>query len=311
MKRIAALFPGQGSQYIGMAAEFLAAGDGAGAVFDRAEAMSGLPLRKLCLEGPMEELTRTLHLQPAVTVVNIVALEYLKARGFEFVCAAGHSLGEYSALYAVGVVGLDDLFRLVTERGILMEREAARNPGAMAALVGLGLGSVEELVARVPGRVCAANHNNHHQVVISGERDSVAAVCELAAAAGAKAIPLKVSGAWHSPLVAGAIDDFAGFMAAVPFRSPQLPVFFNVTGEAESDPQVIRGMMAAQISSMVRWVDIVQRLIDEQIEVVVEIGPKNVLSGLVKKILPADRHMEVHQVDTPAKADKLLAELGG
>jgi len=305
--KIAVLFPGQGSQYVGMGREFAEQRHAATDIFIRAEETSGLPLKSYCLEGPMSELTRTLNLQPAVTAVNLMVWDALKESGLQVDCVAGHSLGEYSALYAAEVLSGDDTLKLVTERGRLMEREAERNPGGMHAVLGLPFEKVQDILAGLGNdRVVAANYNSEKQIVLSGEEEGLNRAAEKVAAAGGKAIALKVSGAWHSPLVAGAVDDFLTVMQGVVFHSPRIPVFFNVTGELEDDPQAIRRIMARQIASMVRWVDILHAMMAMQISVFIEAGPKNVLSGLLKKIVPNDYPYKSFQVDTPKKLTACL-----
>ncbi len=306
MNDTAVLFPGQGSQYVGMAAGFLERSAKAKELFERAEAVSGLPLTRLCLEGPLEELTRTLHLQPAITAVNLVCWQALAEAGVPVGYAAGHSLGEYSALAAAGVLSIDDCLRLVSERGRLMEREAAAHPGAMAAILGLGIEQVEDICARVTdGVVTVANHNTPEQVVISGDKAAVTAAGRLAKEGGGKAVPLRVSGAWHSPLVAGAIDDFAAFMADIPFAAPRITVLSNVSGQPEGDPNVIRDLLARQIAARVRWVDIIETLLDRGVRTFIEVGPKTVLSGLVKKIVPAGETVRILHVEDPDQLDAL------
>lgn len=309
--KIAFLFPGQGSQYVGMGLGFLESDAAARELMGQAEALSGYPLKKLCLEGPMEELTRTAHLQPAVTVLNLMSLQALGRAGIKPDLVAGHSLGEYAALCAAGVVSPEAALRLTTERGRLMEREAGRNPGVMSAILGLDIEQVGAIVDEVRDRgiITVANHNSAQQIVISGEPAPLAAAAELAGARGGKAIALKVSGAWHSDLVAGAVADFSAFMATVDFQSPGLPLLFNVTAEEEPDPVAIRRIMSRQIASTVKWYDIMNQCLARGIRTFVEVGPKTVLSGLVKKIVPADYQYRCFQVDTPAAVEKLAGEI--
>ena len=301
-KKIAVLFPGQGSQFIGMGKEFLETRETARQLFARADAISGLPLTRYCLEGPMSELTRTLHLQPAVTAVNMAVWDAFKESGVAVDCVAGHSLGEYSALYAAGVLNAEDTLRLVADRGRLMEREASRNPGGMLAVVGLGYEEVGEVLERLDtDRVVVANYNWAKQIVLSGEQEGLAAAAEKVAELRGKTIPLKVSGAWHSPLVAGAVDDFLLEMESIAFNAPDIPVYFNVIGGLEGRPEAMRQIMARQIASMVRWLDIIEAMLERRVTIFIEAGPKNVLSGLLKKIIPSSYEYRSFQVDTPEK----------
>ena len=224
---------------------------------------------------------------------------------------AGHSLGEYSALYAAGVLTLEDTLALVTKRGELMEREGARNPGGMTAILGIDLATVEGLLrnSSFEGVAVVANHNTAEQVVLSGDAAGLAAAAALCKAKGAKAIPLKVSVANHSPLVAGAVDDFAAFMARIDFRAPNLPVLFNVSAGLERSPERIRETMAYQIASKVRWLEIVETMVADGVELFVELGPKAVLSGMVKKILPKDSKVLCLQADTPEGLDAVVSAI--
>lgn len=299
MSKMAYLFPGQGSQVVGMGQDFHQEFGFVRELFDMAEEISRINLRQLCFNGPIEELTRTVNLQPAVTVVNLAFLTAMQRETRKPVVSAGHSLGEYSALHAAGVVSAEDTFRLVHKRGELMHREALKNEGAMSALLGLTIDVVEEIVerGRERGVVSVANHNTAQQIVITGEQAAVVAVSAYAAEKGAKAIPLKVSGAWHSELIRGAEEDFNAFLQTVVFNAPQSAVVFNVTADTESDPDEIRSVMSRQLCSPVRWYDSMKQLIEEEIEIFVEIGPGKVLTGLLRKNLPKDYPATVFNVN--------------
>ncbi|MDH5298803.1 MAG: ACP S-malonyltransferase [Desulfobulbaceae bacterium] len=310
-KKIAVLFPGQGSQFLGMTKEFRDLDPEAAALMAMAEKVSGLPLASLCDQGPMEELTRTLHLQPALTAANLICWQQLVKSGVEADFCCGHSLGEYGALAAAGVLSAQDALALVTRRGRLMEREAAAHPGAMRAVVKLGIAEVEAIISQVKsGVLCVANHNSEQQIVISGEVGPVEEASALVAEKGGKAIALKVSGPWHSPLIGGAVVDFTAAMAKIDFRPPSLPILFNVTADVEASPGAIREIMARQIASRVRWFETVQRLMAEEVRVFIEVGPKNVLTGLLKKIVPEEYPHQCFQVDSPASLEACLAGIG-
>ena len=300
MKKIAMLFPGQGSQKVGMGQDIYQASDVAREIFDMAEDITRLDVKRLCFHGPMDELTRTVNLQPAVTAVNLAFLAILEKEGVRPIVTAGHSLGEYSALCAAGAVSKPDTFKLVLTRGELMHREATRSKGAMRAIIGLPIETVEELVTngRKSGVVSVANHNTETQIVITGSPEPVETVSELAKSAGARAIPLKVSGAWHSELIRGSVKDFKRLLADVPFSKPKIPILMNVTADFCANPDDLRDIMAGQLCSPVRWYDTVHRLMAEQVEIFVEVGPGKVLTGLLKKIIPGDYPCEIHSVNS-------------
>lgn len=308
-KKVAVLFPGQGSQFVGMGKEFLESDPEAAALMELAESMSGFSISKLCLDGPEEELTRAVHLQPALTVTNLICWQALKREGIKPDFFAGHSLGEFSALCAADVLSPRDTFSLVTRRGTLMEREGRKNPGGMLAIVGLGLNEVQEVLDGLSGAVTAANHNSEKQIVISGESGELKKVATVFAQKGARAIPIKVSVANHSPLVRDAVPDFEKAMAAIDFHSPSVPVFFNVTAAPEDEPEKIRKIMARQIASRVRWFEIMNKMVAENVRIFIEVGPKKVLTGLLKKSLPKGYEYQRFQVDTPEAVVRFLDEV--
>ena len=308
MKKIAFLFPGQGSQKVGMGQDLYQSLDYAREIFETADAVSELPVTQLCFQGPMESLTQTVNLQPAITAVNLALLAAVQRQIITPSICAGHSLGEYSALCAAGVISVRDCLRLVLKRGQLMDREATRNQGAMSAIVGLGFDQVAEIVSRTAqsGVVAVANHNSADQIVITGAPEPVQAAGEKATALGARAIALKVSGAWHSPLIKGAEAEFRAFLDDVEFSDPLCPVVHNVTADTEQNGQKIKQLMARQLCSPVRWYDTMLKMAQEKIEVYAEIGPGRVLTGLLKKSLPADHRARIYNIADLKSLQKFL-----
>jgi [acyl-carrier-protein] S-malonyltransferase len=311
LKKTAFLFPGQGSQAVGMGLDFYQEYDVVRELFDMAEEISKINISKLCFKGPMEDLTQTVNLQPAVTAVNLACLTIIEKEGVTPDICAGHSLGEYSALCASDIVSREDTFRLVFKRGELMHREAVKNKGAMHAILGLPIDAVAQIVEKVKeeGVVAVANHNAEKQIVITGSPNPVEKASSLAASQGAKAIPLKVSGAWHSELIQGAQEEFKDLIESIPFNSPQRPAIFNVTADFEKNPGEIKSIMASQLCSPVKWYDSMCKLMDEHIEIFVEVGPGKVLAGLLKKILPKDYPCQIFNVNSMKGLEQFLKEI--
>ena len=310
MKKTAFLFPGQGSQSLGMGEEFYREYDTVREIFDMTEEITRINISKLCFKGPMDDLTMTINLQPALTAVNLGCLAAIEREFNTYHFCAGHSLGEYSALNAAGVISKEDTIRLVFNRGELMHRDATRHRGVMHAIVGLPIDEVSEMVSECQkdGVVSVANHNTELQIVITGAEEPVDRVSALASANGAKSIPLKVSGAWHSALIKDAQDDFKGSLETVSFNSPQKSVLFNVTADSSDNPAEMKEIMGRQLCSPVRWYDLINKLIDENVEVFVEVGPGRVLAGLLKKILPQDHPGKIYNVGNMKQLEKFLKD---
>lgn len=309
---IAYLFPGQGSQFVGMGRDLF---DRYTAVrediFGKMDQICKKPLSTLCFDGPLEELTLTENLQPAVTAVSLACLYALQEAGAAPHMTAGHSLGEYASLAAAGVITPEDALRLVDMRGRLMQREAVAHPGGMAAVIGLPIERVEGLVSEVrQGQVLAvANHNSAEQIVVTGEMDAVSRAVIGAQALGAKALPLNVSGAWHCSLMEGAVGEFRDFMADIPFKKPSGTMFFNATGEVQSEPEAMKDIMARQLTSPVKWYPIVRAMLDNGVDTFVEVGPKRVLTGLMRKIAGRDEKIRTFSVQDLSSLESFLTEL--
>ncbi|MBN1104805.1 MAG: ACP S-malonyltransferase [Deltaproteobacteria bacterium] len=310
-ERIAFLFPGQGSQVVGMGLDLALQMEQARELFDLLDEICLKPLSRLCFQGPMEELTLTVNLQPAVTAVNLACLRALNRSQVRPTVCAGHSVGECAALVSAGVLSERDALLLAKKRGELMHREAILNPGSMAAVMGLRKEEVEEVVrlAAEEGVIGIANYNTAQQIVITGQQESLRLAMDLIKQKGGKAIPLNVSGAWHSPLMRDGVKDFRDFMEEISFSEPRVPMLFNAEAEAETDPGRIKEVMAQQLTRPVRWNEIMLRMLDQGVDAFVEVGPKNVLIGLLKKTLPRESNVALFNVGDMKGLKSLLDAL--
>jgi [acyl-carrier-protein] S-malonyltransferase len=305
MGKTAFVFPGQGSQKVGMGADLLEARP---EVFDRylsmADELSGLEIRRLCLEGPIEDLTATDAAQPALFATSLAVLEVAREQGLAADFVAGHSLGEYTAAVASGALGLEDGMRLVAKRGALMAAAQSERPGAMGAVIGLSIEKVQELCdeASAKGSVAPANLNTPVQIVCSGEEAAVLRLIELAEAAGAdKALRLKVGAAFHSVLMEPAQAQMAEAMADVPWSDPATPLVGNATGRLRTTADEVREALIAQIASPVLWVDSVRTLREQGCDTFLELGSGRTLSGLIRQI---DGDVATFAADSPKKLAK-------
>lgn len=284
--KTAFLFPGQGSQFVGMGRELSGQFPAARRVFEEADQVLGFALSRLCFEGPESDLKMTQNTQPAIFTHSIAVLRAMEARPQEdFHAAAGHSLGEYTAYVAAGSISFEDGLRLVRRRGELMFRAGLDRPGTMAAILGLDPSKLAEVLEEGPGIVVPANLNSPGQVVISGEVAAVAEAMERCKRAGAKrAIALEVSGAFHSPLMEGAARGLEEALAGVNVSPSRVPVFANASAAAVTEPDEIRRSLVRQLLSPVRWEDSIRAMLASGHGRFVEVGPGKVLTGLVRSI---------------------------
>ncbi|HEY7961469.1 MAG TPA: ACP S-malonyltransferase [Solirubrobacteraceae bacterium] len=307
MGKIAFLFPGQGSQRVGMGADLLAARpDLFDRFYEQADAASGLPVRKLALEGPIEELTRTDVAQPALFALSLALNQLAHESGVQPDFMAGHSLGEDTAAVAAGALDVQAGMELVALRGRLMASCGSERPGGMAAIVGLPAEEVQALcvTASQAGIVAPANLNSPRQIVVSGEEAGVQRLLELAEEAGAaKAVRLQVSAAFHSVLMEPVQREMAAMMDKLAWKAPEIPVVANATGAVLRTGAEVCEALVAQIVSPVLWVDCVQTLIGEGCTRFLELGPGRVLGGLVRQI---DSDMELFAADSPAKVEQFM-----
>ncbi len=308
MGQKAILFPGQGAQKVGMGRDLYESVPAARQVYEQANALLDMDLAKLCFEGPKEELDNTANCQAAILVTSLAALEALKARRGEAAAqadlAAGLSLGEYTALCFAGAIGFDDAVRLVRRRGLLMEAAGRENPGAMLAVLGMDREAVMGLVAGVPGdlgTLVVANFNAPGQNVLSGSVEAIDWAASAAPEQGARrAIKLAVSGAFHSPLMGPAAEKLKDALAKTEMHDPQTPVISNVSAKPVASGEEARDMLALQLTNSVLWDDSVRWMVAQGVTEAMEVGPGNVLKGLLGKI---DGDVAVSNVGT-------LADLG-
>ncbi|HEX4323583.1 MAG TPA: ACP S-malonyltransferase [Gaiellaceae bacterium] len=301
MSKIAFCFPGQGSFETGMGRDFAEAVPAAMEVFRRGSAASGLDLERLCFHGEAEELFDTAVQQPALVATSLAVLAALRERGVEADFVIGHSVGEFAALAAAEAMTLEEAMALVRERGLAMADAAARNPGSMAAILGLADEVVEGLCRKILG-VWPANYNCPGQVVVSGEDLAVLECIEQAQSHGARrAVKLKVSGAFHSPLVARAADRLRPAIEKVRFQEPVAPFMSTVTARVESAHRM-GPLLVDQLTAPVRFTQSATELMREGVRTFVEVGPGNVLSGLVRRI---DRSVKAVSINSMKELDRL------
>jgi len=304
--KTAHVFPGQGSQSVGMGLDLYRNYDAAKAVFEQADKAVGFSLSKLCFEGPEDELIKTVNAQPAIVTVSFACLEASRSLNGGLPPAAfvaGHSLGEYTALAAAGVLDFATAVYLARERGRLMHEAGQITPGGMAAIIGLDESPLAEVCRQTGTRI--ANINCPGQIVISGAKDKLAKAMELVKEKGAhRAIPLQVSGAFHTPLMQPAVDGMAEIMATLKFNNPTVPIVGNTTAKPLTTAEAVKEELLNQLCNCVQWQRSVEYMVNDGVSNFIEIGPGRVLAGLIKRI---DRSVKITNIGD-AEAVKNLAQ---
>jgi [acyl-carrier-protein] S-malonyltransferase len=308
LNKKAYLFPGQGSQFVGMAKDLYDKYSDVRDIFERANEIMQFDLATICFEGPEEKLKQTQITQPAIFVHSMAVFELIKDRISLPDALAGHSLGEYSALVASGALSFEDGLKLVKIRGELMQQAGIDNPGTMGAIIGLDAGVVDEICenAKDAGIVRAANYNSPGQIVISGDVEAVRMAMVTAKERGAKrVVELVVSGAFHSPLMEGAAGGLLEALKKAEIKTATIPVYTNVEATASTESDKIRDLLFKQLTHPVRWEEIIRNMADSQVDNYYEIGPNKVLSGLNRRI---NRDLVTSSVGIVSEVESLLSE---
>lgn len=304
MGKTAFMFPGQGAQYIGMGKEFYDVFPMCREIFEKAGKAAGLDVVSLCFEEN-EQIHITEYTQIAMVTVEVAILKALEEKGIKADVAAGLSLGEYGALVASGALAMEDAFSLVRKRGIYMQ-EAVPEGGAMTAVLGLDTDTIEKICEDTEGIVSVANYNCPGQTVITGEAAAVLTAAEKCGQAGAKrCIPLKVSGPFHSPMLAGAGEKLGKELEHVEIHPISIPYIANVTADYVTDAKDVKPLLKKQVSSSVKWQQTIERMIADGVDTFIEIGPGKTLSGFMRKI---SREVRVYNVEKPADLERVLEE---
>jgi [acyl-carrier-protein] S-malonyltransferase len=312
MSKLAFVFPGQGSQEVGMGKDLIKNYKEANELFDEANIAlkdEGLDLKELCLEGPEEELTKTINVQPAMLTISIILYRLLQKNNINPDIVAGHSLGEYSALVAASSIEFKEAIRSVRKRGQYMQTATPFGIGSMAAIISLYKDKIEELIKKTSkfGIIEIANYNSPYQIVVSGKSEVIEKLLILGEEEEEiNIIPLKVSAPFHSSLMRKAKENFAGYIRNINIQDPQIPVICNVTADYVKTKEEIKDALIEQVTHPIKWVDIIKRINSEGINCFVEVGPGNVLKKLIKQILPRAKVYNVYDSESLEKVIRKL-----
>lgn len=307
MGKTAVIFPGQGAQYVGMAKDFYDSFEDSKKVFDEADDVLDIELKKICFEEN-DDINKTEYTQPAMVAAEVAIYEHLKNAGLKADVFAGLSLGEYSALVAAGAMTLADGIKTVRRRGILMQNEVPLGMGGMAAVIAMDADKIAEICENTPGKVQIANYNCPGQIVISGEAEAVKAASAALAEAGAKrVIPLNVSGPFHSQMLVPAGEKLYDFLQGVDVADGFAPYYCNADAEEITDAAKVKELLKRQVYSSVRWQQTIENMIADGVDTFIEVGPGKTLTGFMKKINREVKSINIATVDDLAKLEELNA----
>ena len=307
MGKTAVIFPGQGAQYVGMAKDFYDSFEDSKTVFDEADDVLDIELKKICFEEN-DDINKTEYTQPAMVAAEVAIYEHLKNAGLKADVFAGLSLGEYSALVAAGAMTLADGIKTVRRRGILMQNEVPLGMGGMAAVIAMDADKIAEICENTPGKVQIANYNCPGQIVISGEAEAVKAASAALAEAGAKrVIPLNVSGPFHSQMLVPAGEKLYDFLQGVDVAEGFAPYYCNADAEEITDAAKVKELLKRQVYSSVRWQQTIENMIADGVDTFIEVGPGKTLTGFMKKINREVKSINIATVDDLAKLEELNA----